>query len=375
MAAATTPVRPVRLLLGAYQPTIYDAIFTPPTDTSPPSLAVTRRLDIGPNASWLAPHPTIHDIWYAAIEAVEDGDVAEVVVFRLGKTGSKVLGRVSAIGSPCHVVVVASGRGLAVANYHGGSAFLVPLLPDGTFAHTDNATPNFVQFKSLAGPVPWAHQCVEVPSKNEVWVVDTGNNGVWRMKLSEDEGGLLRWEIGSYEETRDGEAPRQIIVSDDATQMYTLHARSCLVTHDDLRQPFGSPGRNISTYDITPPGHKVDMKTRPAMDMPLAAALTLHAPSQYITATTRLLKGEQVDSVAFMKLLPEGTLSAPKILRPKRGREYRGVGFVGDCFLVAGQGDGWMTCFQWNKLTDEWEEKEWAEPVRLEKVVWIGECS
>ncbi|WRT68815.1 uncharacterized protein IL334_005795 [Kwoniella shivajii] len=61
-----------------------------------------------------------------------------------------------------------------------------------------------------------------------------------------------------------------------------------------------------------------------------------HGPRQMIISKD----GEKVDSVAFIRLSEDGSLTMPKILRPGKGRENRGVGLIDDCFLVAGQEDG-----------------------------------
>jgi hypothetical protein len=123
-----------------------------------------------------------------------------------------------------------------------------------------------------------------------------------------------------------------------------------MVSHHDL----SNGAQLVSTHSILPPPHVIDLENwQPPYT--LAAAL----------------RGEAVDSVAFFKIKPDGTLSKPEILRPARGREYRGVGVVGNCFLVAGQEDGWMTCFEWDPTTDAWSEREWSEPVRFDKVVDI----
>lgn len=99
------------------------------------------------------------------------------------------------------------------------------------------------------------------------------------------------------------------------------------------------------------------------------AAINFHEDSSTLIATSRFLKGADVDSVAFLKVDGKGAIVSTKILQPKRGREFRGVGIVGDCYLVAGQNDGWVSCFQWDKEADEWKEREFVSPVQFEKVV------
>jgi hypothetical protein len=66
-----------------------------------------------------------------------------------------------------------------------------------------------------------------------------------------------------------------------------------------------------------------------------------------------------------------GDIFSEKVLQPNRGKEFRGVGLVGDCYLVAGQHDGWLSCFEWASGQGEWVEREFKEPVQFEKVVDI----
>jgi hypothetical protein len=126
----------------------------------------------------------------------------------------------------------------------------------------------------------------------------------------------------------------------------------------------------VSTHDTLPPEYSIDMNNR-TPPFTFGAALNLHAPSSTLIATSRFLKGAEVDSVAFLKLDNDGSIVKTDILQPKRGREFRGVGIVGDCYLVAGQHDGWVSCFEWDKNADQWREREFASPVQFEKVVDI----
>jgi 6-phosphogluconolactonase (cycloisomerase 2 family) len=110
-----------RLLLGSYTPVVYDVEFTPPTESSPPRLEKVRDLPIGWGASWLTRHPTHRDVWYVALEADDDGGVklgveGHIAAYRITESGAELLSQVSAVDNPCHVEVVGSGRGLAVAN-------------------------------------------------------------------------------------------------------------------------------------------------------------------------------------------------------------------------------------------------------------------
>lgn len=140
------------------------------------------------------------------------------------------------------------------------------------------------------------------------------------------------------------------------------------MSHHDLTQP--ADQRLVSTTDILPLAWSIDMNNR-TPPFTFAAALNLHAPSSTLIATSRMLKNSDVDSVAFLKLAPDGKIAKADIVMPKRGKEYRGVGVVGNCYLVAGQTDGWLSCFEWDEKADEWREREFEEPVKFEKVVDI----
>ena len=111
------------------------------------------------------------------------------------------------------------------------------------------------------------------------------------------------------------------------------------------------------------------MEDRVGPPFTTAAAIKYHEPSQTLLATSRMIQNDPVDSIAVFKIQPDGTISPSQILRPSKGKEYRGVGIVGNSYLVAGQTDGWMSCFHWDGK--EWKEHEFSTPARFTKVVDI----
>ena len=148
----------------------------------------------------------------------------------------------------------------------------------------------------------------------------------------------------------------------------------CTVSHHDLTHYYDealAQPRLVSVQNILPSPHKFDPDNIPKPKYTSAAELTYHAPSRTLSASSRLIQGEAVDSMTFFKINHDGTLSAPEVIRPSRGKEYRGVGLVDDCLLVAGQVDGWVTCLQWDEQTGKWAEREFAKPVKFDGVVDI----
>ena len=162
--------------------------------------------------------------------------------------------------------------------------------------------------------------------------------------------------------------PQEPLAEFAGNHVYTLHARSCLVTHHDLTRD--GEDRLVSTHDTLPDEYSIDMNNR-TPPLTFGAAINYHAKSSTLIATSRFLKGADVDSVAFLKVDDKGCIVSTKILQPKGGREFRGVGVVGDSYLVAGQNDGWLSCFQWDRTANEWKEREFDSPVQFEKVVDI----
>lgn len=125
----------------------------------------------------------------------------------------------------------------------------------------------------------------------------------------------------------------------------------------------------MSTHNILPHG-PIDLNNRQP-PYTIAAALNLHERSSTLIATSRFVRDQPTDSVAFLKLGKDGSIVDESVQSPARGKEFRGVGLVGDCYLVAGQQDGWISCFAWDDKKGEWNEREFDVPVQFEKVVDI----
>jgi len=147
--------------------------------------------------------------------------------------------------------------------------------------------------------------------------------------------------------------------------LYTIHARSCIVSHHDLSLSEGD--QLVSTHNILPV-ERIDLENRQP-PFTFAAALNFHEPSSTLIATSRFVKEQAADSVAFFGIGANGEILSESVLQPKRGKEFRGVGLIGNHYLVAGQHDGWLSCFEWEGDTTGWIEQELDAPVQYEKVV------
>lgn len=189
------------------------------------------------------------------------------------------------------------------------------------------------------------------------------------------ENGVLKWAPAGDMPLLNGHGPRQIVLSQDGESvatnpltpgqhLYTLYARSCIVSHHKL---FLQGNQLVSTHNILP-GDRIDLENRKP-PYTFAAALNYHEPSSTLIATSRLVKDQPTDSVAFFHVGSDGMITSESVVQPKRGKEFRGVGLVGDCYLVAGQNDGWLSCFEWTGEKAGWVEREFENPVQFEKVV------
>jgi hypothetical protein len=125
----------------------------------------------------------------------------------------------------------------------------------------------------------------------------------------------------------------------------------------------------VSTHNILP-GDRIDLENRKP-PYTFAAALNYHEPSSTLIATSRFVKDQPTDSVAFFHVESDGTITSESVVQPKRGKEFRGVGLFGNHYMVAGQNDGWLSCFEWTGEKPGWVEREFEIPVQLEKVVDI----
>jgi hypothetical protein len=148
--------------------------------------------------------------------------------------------------------------------------------------------------------------------------------------------------------------------------LYTLHARSCIVSHHDL----SLQGDQLVSTHIILPGERIDLENRQP-PYTFAAALNYHEVSSTLIATSRFVKDQPTDSVAFFHIGPDGKINSEMVLQPRRGREFRGVGLFRNYYLVAGQSDGWISCFEWMGGETGWVEREFESPVQIEKVVDI----
>jgi hypothetical protein len=182
------------------------------------------------------------------------------------------------------------------------------------------------------------------------------------------ENGVLNWAPAGDMPLLDGHGPRQIVLSKDGEfvaldqltlgqHLYTLHARSCIVSHHNLALQSGE--QLVSTHNILP-GERIDLENRQP-PYTFAAALNYHEPSSTLIATSRFVRGQPTDSVAFFHVGSDGAITS----------EFRAVGLAGDCYLVAGQNDGWLSCFEWTGEKAGWVEREFETPVQFEKVVDI----
>lgn len=191
------------------------------------------------------------------------------------------------------------------------------------------------------------------------------------------ENGFLKWAPAGDIALLNGHGPRQVVLSQDGESvpsnqlilgkhLYTLHARSCLVSHHDSSL---QGDRLVSTHNILP-GERIDLENRQA-PYTFAAALNYHQPSSTLIATSRFVKGYPMDSVAFFHVESDGAITSESVVQPTRGREFRGVGLFGNHYLVAGQNDGWLSYFEWTGEKTGWVEREFEAPVQFEKVVDI----
>jgi 6-phosphogluconolactonase (cycloisomerase 2 family) len=211
------------------------------------ALVQQQLCEDGMNPSWLAFHPSMKYLYAANEISTFNGHHAGAVTAYAVDTPSGNLTRLNTVSSegagPAHLSVHPSGKHVLVANYHGGSFVVLPILPDG---HLASAT-DVKQDRQSPGPIhaasappgsfaisghdrPHAHMIDPDPSGNFVLGSDLGTDTIhiWR----------LNQQAGRLEPVKDvsvpaGDGPRHFVFHPNGKWLYSLQEEaSTLILFD-----------------------------------------------------------------------------------------------------------------------------------------------
>lgn len=220
-------------------------------------LALLGGADVGPNPSYLAPHPTL-PLLYAANELAEwegaaTGAVTVVAIAADGMSMRMLGRRASGGASPCHLAVDPTGRHLVVANYVGGSVALLPIAPDGTLGDATAVVAHEGRGPDVERQdAPHVHCALPDGEGRFVLVVDLGTDRVVAYALDGDGTLARRAEVAAAP----GAGPRHVAFHPDGRTAYVVNELDLTLAAYawDARDGTLAPTRAVALLDRRPPG-------------------------------------------------------------------------------------------------------------------------
>jgi len=261
------------------------------------------------NPSWLAFDPSRTHLYSANeisnYQGTNSGSVSAFSIDR--RSGSlRLLNTVSSEGAgPAHLSVHPSGRHVLVANYHGGTVAVLPILPAGdlgpaTDIHQDKGEAGAA--KAASAPPgsfaisghdrPHAHMIQSDPSGRFVLSADLGLDRIFVWKF-DGEKGTLAPSDPAWVQLPPGDGPRHFTFHPNGRWMYSLQEEaSTLVVFDyDATRGRLTAKQTVSSL---PKGFTGTNFTSEIMVSP---------DGRFVYAANRLH-----DSIAWFSISPEGTV-------------------------------------------------------------------
>jgi len=253
-AAAAKDEKPQKLwvYIGTYTGKDSKGIYRCDLDLSSGQLSQPVLAGEATNPSFLAIHPN-NRFLYAVGEIDNFGGkkTGGVSAFAIDpKTGKLTLLNSQSSGGagPCHLVADKAGRHVLVANYGGGSASVVEILPDGKLG----ASTAFVQHVGSSvnkqrQEAPHAHSINLDAANRFAFVADLGLDRVMIYKY-DGASGNMRWKPG-FVSTAPGSGPRHFAFHPDGKHAYVINEMACTITVLDYGAESGDlkAGQTIST--------------------------------------------------------------------------------------------------------------------------------
>ncbi|KAH7093856.1 3-carboxy-cis,cis-mucoante lactonizing enzyme [Auriculariales sp. MPI-PUGE-AT-0066] len=218
----------------------------------------------GKHASWLVPHPSVSDIWFATSEI----DPGAVGVYQVNQEGPLVLVGSHPTGgsSPCHLAVSDDGADLFAGNYMSGDVSVIGILKAPPYLGVQNGD-QIVQHPSQVIPFAYTvpatgepqgsfnpsrqegshpHQILVLGAPhNEVLVADLGSDKIWRLQKT----GNHAYAVRGYVPFPVGSGPRHAVLIDNV--LYTVCELSNQLAANRL-PPLPAPAEPIAYLPTLP---------------------------------------------------------------------------------------------------------------------------
>ncbi|PIL23472.1 hypothetical protein GSI_14783 [Ganoderma sinense ZZ0214-1] len=226
------------ILAGGWTPFVVSYLFNSCTN----SLTVLNQSPTGGNTSWISLHPTNKSILYAINEVSPVGALQSYTIDQDGAL-SGAIDTISTEGDRAAFTTALSTGQVAVVNYLGGNALVVPTKPEEPLEFLSSFTP--VPFDA---PISRPHMVLE--HGNELFIPDIGANKVWRLV---EDGAPGAFKVQGQIDEPAGYGPRHIAIREN--MLYTLHEQRSALTQQEIpRPPNGTTGPLIANFNVTPPG-------------------------------------------------------------------------------------------------------------------------
>ena len=228
----TTPV-----FIGSYCAAEEDGVYVYRLDLNSGALEPVSAVRGLQNPSFLALHPT-RPMLYAVIETAE-GAVTAISYdedFEMTAHGSCPTG-----GSPCHLVVDATGQYVLAANYGGGSVCMISIRDDGD---VEEEASDFVQHQGSSVHArqtePHAHSINIDPGNRFAYAPDLGLDKVIMYQLDFEAGKLRAHATQPFARTPDGAGPRHLAFSPNGQQAYVINEIDNTITSFNFDESSGN---------------------------------------------------------------------------------------------------------------------------------------
>ncbi|PIL23474.1 hypothetical protein GSI_14785 [Ganoderma sinense ZZ0214-1] len=220
------------ILAGDFAPFVVSYLFN--SDTN--SLTVLNQSPTGGNCSWISLHPTNKNILYSVSEVSPIGGLQS---FTIGPEGalSSPIDTISSEGDrPAFTVPLSTGQ-VAVVNFDGGNALVVPTEAENPLEFVSSFTP-------IVFDAPISHPHMVLEHGSEVFIPDLGADKVWRLV---EDGAPGVFKVHGQIDQPTGSGPRHIAIRGNT--LYTLHETASTLTQQDIPSaPNGTTGPLIANF-------------------------------------------------------------------------------------------------------------------------------
>ncbi|MFO1021912.1 MAG: lactonase family protein [Planctomycetales bacterium] len=238
-SADQKPAGKLRFYIGTYNSPKSKGIYRSELDLasgklSEPILAVEAE-----SPSFVALHPSQKFLY-----AVNESGGGTVAAFAIDAEGQlKFLNQKSSGGAgPCHLIVDPAGKHVLVANYSGGNATVLPILPDGTLGERTGHAQHPPCSDRERPRRPLAHSINLDPSARFAFVCDAGVDQVFIYKYDAEKGTLTPNTPPSGLTAPDA-APRHFAMHPNGKQCYAINEAELSVTVFDFDSQTGAESR------------------------------------------------------------------------------------------------------------------------------------